>query len=129
MTLKIHLKSEIGTFLSADFVVLVGLTTTWFSEGMLISNICIHGFMCSAIKKSWKVSITYLPIPWWKYHDWTFNFLTMTNVYRKWNFNSYSMGRLSFRLDYEGPQGFYQGVINFANLTCQLISYVIWGSY
>ena len=33
---------------------------TWFSEEMLISNICIHGFMCSAIKKSWKVSTTYL---------------------------------------------------------------------
>jgi hypothetical protein len=44
-------KSEIG--------VLVGLTMTWFSEEMLISNICIRGFMCSAIKKSWKVSIVH----------------------------------------------------------------------
>ena len=29
---------------------------TWFCEEMLIFNICIHGFMCSVIKKSWKVS-------------------------------------------------------------------------
>ena len=44
----------------ADFGVLVGLTLTWFSEEMLISNICIHGFMCSEIKKSWKVSNEYI---------------------------------------------------------------------
>ena len=42
--------------MSANFGVLVGLTLTWFSEEMLIYNICIRGFMCSAIKKSWKVS-------------------------------------------------------------------------
>ena len=45
--------------MSANFGVLVGLTMTWFSEEMLISNICIRGFMCSAIKKSWKVSNKY----------------------------------------------------------------------
>ena len=39
-------------FLSADFGVFVGLTMTCFREEMLISNICIRGFMCSAIKKS-----------------------------------------------------------------------------
>ena len=39
-------------FLSPDFGVLVGLTTKWFSEEMLISNMCMHGFMCSAIEKS-----------------------------------------------------------------------------
>ena len=38
----------------------VGLTLTWFSKEMLISNIFICGFMCSAIKKSWKVSTTYV---------------------------------------------------------------------
>ena len=32
---------------------------TCFSEEMLISNICIRGFMCSAIKKSWKLSTVY----------------------------------------------------------------------
>ena len=46
--------------MSANFGVLVGLTMTWFSEEMLASNICIRGFMCSAIKKSWKVSSTYV---------------------------------------------------------------------
>ena len=39
---------------------LVGLTTNWFNEEMLISNTCMHDFMCSAIKKSWKVSNIYL---------------------------------------------------------------------
>ena len=54
--------------MTADFGVLVGLTMTWFSEEMLISNISIRGFMCTAIKKSWKVSkcmyyvLTKLPI-------------------------------------------------------------------
>ena len=42
--------------LTADFGVSVGLTMTWFSEEILISNTCIRGSMCSAIKKSWKVS-------------------------------------------------------------------------
>ena len=42
--------------MSANFGVLVGLTLTWYIEEMLTSNICIRGFMCSAIKKSWKVS-------------------------------------------------------------------------
>ena len=29
---------------------------TWFSEEMFFSNKCIHGFMCLAFKKFWKVS-------------------------------------------------------------------------
>ena len=53
---KVTLKVRNWHFLSADFGVLVGLMMTWFSEEMLISNICIRGLMCSAIKKSWKVS-------------------------------------------------------------------------
>ena len=43
--------------MSANFGVLACLTLTWFSKEMLISNICIRGFMCSAIKNFWKVSI------------------------------------------------------------------------
>ena len=53
---KFTLKVRNWLFLSADFGVWVGLTMTWFSEKMLISDLCIHGLMCSAIKKSWKVS-------------------------------------------------------------------------
>ena len=34
----------------------LGMTMTWFSEKMLISNICIFGLMPNLIKKSWKVS-------------------------------------------------------------------------
>ena len=40
-------------FLSALFIILVGLTMTRFSEKMLICNRCIHGFMSILIKKSW----------------------------------------------------------------------------
>ena len=40
-------------FLSALFIILVGLTMTRFSEKMLICNRCIHGFMSNLIKKSW----------------------------------------------------------------------------
>ena len=50
------LSESFSIFLTADFGVLVDLTMTWFSEEVFISNRCIHGFMCSAIKKSWKVS-------------------------------------------------------------------------
>ena len=35
------------------FIILVSLTMTWFSEKMLISTRCIHGFMSNLIKKSW----------------------------------------------------------------------------
>ena len=58
---KFTLNVRYWHFLSVDFGVLVGLTMTRFCEEMLISNICIHGFMCSAIKKSLKVSNAYLP--------------------------------------------------------------------
>ena len=36
---------------------MVGLTMTCFSEKMLISTRCIHGFMSNLIKKSWMASI------------------------------------------------------------------------
>ena len=35
------------------FIILVSLTMKWFSEKMLISTRCIHGFMSNLIKKSW----------------------------------------------------------------------------
>ena len=38
------------------FIILVSLTMTWFSEKVLISTRCIHGFMSNLIKKSWTVS-------------------------------------------------------------------------
>ena len=37
-------------------MILVGLVMTCFSEKMLISTRCIHGFMSNLIKKSWTVS-------------------------------------------------------------------------
>ena len=40
------------------FIILVSLTMTWFSEKMLISTRCIHGFMSNLIKKSWTDSST-----------------------------------------------------------------------
>ena len=38
------------------FIILVSLMMKWFSEKMLISTRCIHGFMSNLIKKSWKDS-------------------------------------------------------------------------
>ena len=38
------------------FIILLSLTVTWFSEKMLISTRCIHGFMSNLIEKSWTVS-------------------------------------------------------------------------
>ena len=46
--------------MSALFIILVGLTMTGFSEKMLVSTRCIHGFMSNLIKKSWTDS-TYGP--------------------------------------------------------------------
>ena len=43
-------------FLSALFIILVGLMMTWYSEKRPISNICIRGLMPNLIKKSWRVS-------------------------------------------------------------------------
>ena len=43
-------------FLSALFIILVGLTMTWFGEKMPISHRCIRGLMPNLIKKSWTVS-------------------------------------------------------------------------
>ena len=40
-------------FLSALFIILVGLMVTLSCEKMLISTRCIHGFMSNLIKKSW----------------------------------------------------------------------------
>ena len=58
--IEITLKVINWHFLSADFGLLVGLTMTCFCEEILTSNICMRGFMCSAIKKSWKVCNTYV---------------------------------------------------------------------
>ena len=49
MTLKVR----ILRCLRRLFIILVSLTMTWFSEKMLISTRCIHGFMSNLIKKSW----------------------------------------------------------------------------
>ena len=46
------------------FIILVSLTMTWFSEKMLISTRCIHGFMSILIKKSWTES---RPPAWYLY--------------------------------------------------------------
>ena len=43
------------------FIILVSLTVTLFSEKMLISTRCIHGFMSKSIKKSVTVSSTAVP--------------------------------------------------------------------
>ena len=63
----------LAQFLSALFIILVGLTMTLFREKMLISTISIRGFMSSSIKKStllWKP----LLIATWKtrlvHHKW-----------------------------------------------------------
>ena len=58
MTLKV----QILQILMRLFIILAGLTMTWFSEKMLISNGCIGGLMPYAIKKSQKVS-TQKPVP------------------------------------------------------------------
>ena len=48
--------TEVGFsfFLSTLFIILVGLMMAGFSEKMLISTRCMHGFMSKLIKKSWK---------------------------------------------------------------------------
>ena len=38
------------------FIILVSITMTWFSEKMLIFNICRNGLIPNLIKKSWTVS-------------------------------------------------------------------------
>ena len=45
--------------MSALFIILVGLTITWYSEKIPISNRCIRGLMPNLIKKSWTVSIAH----------------------------------------------------------------------
>ena len=45
--------------MSALFIILVGLTMTWYSENIPISNRCIRGLMPNFIKKSWTVSIAH----------------------------------------------------------------------
>ena len=42
--------------MSVLFIILVGLTMTWYSEKMPIFNRCIGGLMPNLIKKSWTVS-------------------------------------------------------------------------
>ena len=53
---KMTLKVQILQSLRRLFIILVGLTMTWFSEKMLIFNIRIRGLMPNLIKKSWTVS-------------------------------------------------------------------------
>ena len=53
---KMTLKIRIFRCLRRLFIILVNLTVTLFSEKMLISTRCIHGFMSNSIKKSWKGS-------------------------------------------------------------------------
>ena len=53
---KMTLKVQILRTLRRLFIILVGLTVTWFGEKMLIFNICRHGLMPNLIKKSWTVS-------------------------------------------------------------------------
>ena len=57
-TVRMTLKVWILQSLRRLFIILVGLTMTWFSEKMLISNLCTHGLMPNLIKKSWTVSST-----------------------------------------------------------------------
>ena len=57
MTLKVR----ILRCLRRLFINLVSLTMTWFSEKMLVSTRCIHGFMSNLIKKSWTDSIECAP--------------------------------------------------------------------
>ena len=52
MTLKV----QIFQTLRRLFLILVGLMMTWFSEKMLIFNICRHGLMPNLIKQYWLVS-------------------------------------------------------------------------
>ena len=44
---------KLSLILSSLFIILVGLMMTRFSEKMLISTRCIHGFMSNLIKKIW----------------------------------------------------------------------------
>ena len=55
MTLKVQILQHLRRL----FIILVGLTMTWFSAKMLIFNIWRPGLMPNMIKKSWTVSIFY----------------------------------------------------------------------
>ena len=55
VTLKVQFL-QILRMLFNLFIILVGLTMTWFSEKMLIFNTCRHSLMPNLIKKSWTVS-------------------------------------------------------------------------
>ena len=56
---KMTLKVQILQTLRRLFIILVGLTMTWFSEKMLILNIFRRGLMPNLINKSWTVSMLY----------------------------------------------------------------------
>ena len=63
------------------FIILVGLTMTWFSEKMLIFNICRHGLMSNLIKKSWTVSNWRMyPI----HYEVQCTYITITNNHSLW---------------------------------------------
>ena len=61
-------KAQILQTLRRLFIILVGLTMTWFSEKMLISNKCRRDLMLNLMKKSWTVSnADYHTIPWFSF--------------------------------------------------------------
>ena len=61
---KMTLNVQILQTLRRLFIISVGLTMTWFSEKMLIFNMCRHGLMPNLIKKSWTVSTLKLQQNW-----------------------------------------------------------------
>ena len=64
MTLKVHFLQTLRRL----FIILLGLTMTWFSEKMLISNKCRRDLMLNLMKKSWTVSnADYHTIPWFSF--------------------------------------------------------------
>ena len=81
------------------FIILVGLTMTWFSEDFFISNICRRGLMPNLIKKSVTVSI-------WHFFSPAHNsrvFLIMLQV----NLEEMAVGLQARRnvWKFEGPDG------------------------
>ena len=53
---KFFENQKCAQYLLALFIIFVGLTMTWYSKKMSISNRCIRGLIPKLIKKSWTVS-------------------------------------------------------------------------
>ena len=64
MTMKVQILQTLRRL----FIILVGLTMTWFSEKMLIFNIYRRGLMPNLIKKSWTVSMLDSLVHWIMWH-------------------------------------------------------------